>query len=63
MGHQWMSDLIRLFQPEDSSGRNEKPGQNQLLLRGHNNFAFVSLKALVWTILAIVAGVIIGQLT
>lgn len=60
MNASWLTEFIRLFMPEDSSGLNN--GNSFTTAFQPLNKTVVSLKALVWTAISIGIGLVIGQL-
>lgn len=54
--------FVFLFEPEDSSCLNEKNCKPEDVIQPFNKQSPVSLKAIVWIALSIVAGMVLGQL-
>ena len=62
MAVSWIYNLILIFQPEDSSRLQDEDAFYAAVFRSVNKKPPVSVKALVWTVIAILVGLSIGQL-
>jgi hypothetical protein len=62
MAVSWIYKLILIFQPEDSSRLQADDAFYAAIFRSLKKKTPVSVKALVWTVIAIFVGLSIGQL-
>lgn len=62
MATTWLAKLIPLFRPEESPRFPEERDQAMTVLRSVERKFTLSLKALLWTVISILLGVIVGQL-
>lgn len=62
MAVKWLTEFILLFQPEESPRFRDEKYAYLTGFRPVNDKSPVSVKALIWTVFAIVAGLAIGQL-
>jgi hypothetical protein len=63
MGAIWLTSFALFFRPEDSSWLSEEKCTHVPVFRFVNEKSHAPLKALVWTMISIIAGLIIGQLS
>jgi hypothetical protein len=62
MAVSWIYKLILIFQPEDSSQLQNEDAFYVTVFRSVHKKPPVSVKALIWTVIAILVGLSIGQL-
>lgn len=62
MALSWIDKLILIFQPEDSSRLQDEDVFYAAVLRSVDKKPPLSVKTLVWTVIAILVGLSIGQL-
>ena len=62
MATTWFAKFVLFFQPEDSSRPADEKQLHVPAFRPVNKKTSTPLKALIWTMISIMAGLIIGQL-
>ena len=62
MANTWLAKLIPLFQPEESSRFREEQHTTMTAFRIVERKIPISFKALLWTVISILLGVMVGQL-
>ncbi len=62
MPAKWLAEFIMLFRPEESPPFSDEKYPHLTTFRYVKKKSTVSVKAMVWTVIAIMAGLVIGQL-